>query len=61
MEHERPMIRRRKHKTKPDTYQVIIRDKDGHPESYETFPNKQEAIEWQIKERARYDQKLCLR
>lgn len=53
MEHEQLVIRKRKHKTKPDTYQVIIRDKDGHPESYETFPNKQEAIDWQIKERAR--------
>ncbi|MDB2613613.1 site-specific integrase [Chlamydiales bacterium] len=47
------MIRTRKHKSKPDTYQVIIRDNDGHPPSYDTFPSKREAKDWEVKEKAR--------
>lgn len=47
------MIRSRKNSKGQPCYQVIIRDNDGHPPTYETFPTKQEAKEWEIKEKAR--------
>ncbi|MFZ4772688.1 MAG: tyrosine-type recombinase/integrase [Chlamydiia bacterium] len=47
------MIRKRKNSKNQPCYQVIIRDNDGHPAQYETFPTMQEAKDWEIRERAR--------
>lgn len=47
------MIRKRKNSKNQPCYQVIIRDNDGHPPKYETFPTMQEAKDWEVKEKAR--------
>ena len=53
METVQVMIRKRKNSKGQPCYQVIIRDNDGHPPKYETFPTLQEAKDWEVKERAR--------
>lgn len=53
METVQVMIRKRKNSKGQSCYQVIIRDNDGHPPKYETFPTMQEAKDWEIKEKAR--------
>lgn len=53
METVQVMIRKRKNCKGQPCYQVIIRDNDGHPPKYETFPTMQEAKDWEIDERAR--------
>lgn len=53
MEPVQVMIRKRKNSKGQPCYQVIIRDSDGHPAQYETFPTMQEAKDWEIQERAR--------
>ena len=53
METVQVMIRKRKNSKGQPCYQVIIRDNDGHPPQYETFPTLQEAKDWEKDERAR--------
>jgi len=53
METVHVMIRKRKNSRGQPCYQVIIRDNDGHPPQYDTFPTLQEAKDWEIDERAR--------
>lgn len=53
METVQVMIRKRKNSKGQPCYQVIIRDSDGHPAYYATFPTKQEAKDDEIQEKAR--------
>lgn len=53
METVHVMIRKRKNSKGQPCYQVIIRDNDGHPPKYETFPTMQEAKDWEFDERSR--------
>ncbi len=47
LEHElMATIQKRQNKNKTFSYRVMIRQSDGYPASYKTFPTKQEAKDW---------------
>lgn len=46
-------IQKRKQKNGTYSYRVMIRQSDGFPPAYKTFPTKQEAKDWGVQEEAR--------
>ena len=46
-------IQKRKNKNGTTSYRVMIRQSDGFPPAYKTFPTKQEAKDWAQQEEAR--------
>lgn len=45
-------IQKRQNKNKTFSYRVMIRQSDGYPPAYKTFPTKQEAKDWATQEEA---------
>lgn len=52
-------IQKRKNKNGTHSYRVMIRQSDGFPPGYKTFPTRQEAKEWAQEEEARRRQGNC--